>query len=87
MTDKPTKQTRIPLDSQKIILKTYADGTTAIESDLMDELEEDDVELTAAFDAIESFILCQYTAGIKVGSAAYAEALDQTLDTIISHLD
>jgi hypothetical protein len=87
MTDKPTKQTRIPLDNQNIILKTYEDGTTAIESDLMDELEEDNVELTAAFDAIETFILCQYTAGIKVGSAAYAQSLDEALETIVNNLD
>lgn len=87
MTDKPLKQTRIALDNQNIILKTYEDGTTSIESDLMVELEEDDVELIAALNAVESLILSQYTAGIKVGSAAYAQSLDEALETIVNYLD
>ena len=92
MNDEPIKQTKIKGQGFEIICKTYADGTTAIESDLMYALEpgdEDnpDLELGAALDAIESLILAQYSAGIKVGSPAYLEALQTTLDAIFNHLD
>lgn len=84
---KPTKQTRIVSELFEITCKTYEDGQTAIESNLMDDLDESDTELCAAFDAIESLVLTQYAAGIKIGSPAYAKALEETLEAIMNHLD
>lgn len=84
---KPIKQTRILSDNFEIICRTYDDNSTGIESNLMDDLDDEDTELSAAFDAIESLVLAQYTAGIKVGSPAYAQALEETIGTIMNHLD
>ena len=84
---KVTKITTILSKHYNIVCKTYEDGSTAIESNLMDDLDDEDIELSASFDAIESLILSQYSAGIKVGSPAYAEAFDTTIETILNNLD
>lgn len=81
------KQTKIPCSSGNIVLTTADDGvTTSIESDLLNLIESDDPDMEIAIHAIESLILAQYTAGIKVGSPAYGEALDIALESISNNL-
>lgn len=57
-----------------------ATGAGTIESEL--HSDEDDSELTAALDAIESLVLAHACAGVDIGADAYVQGLQAALDKV-----
>jgi hypothetical protein len=68
-----------------IIVKIRKLGLGTISSDMKEDCDEnEDVELIAAIDAIESIILAHACAGIDISSPQYVKGIETSVETIFN---
>ena len=70
----------LPIDG--ITVLTYDTGDGQLGGEIYSDLHDSDPEVQAALDVVESFILAAACAGIDVGSNAFCEAIETTIDTV-----